>query len=269
MYGEFMKKILITGSGSGLGKEAAIFLAKRGHKVYATTHYIEEVDYLNNYAKDNNLNLEAFKLNILLEEDRNKVLNIDIDTYIANAAIGDSGSVAEIDINKIKDVFETNVFCNIQLAQIIIRKMIDNNINGRLIFLSSLCGRIPLPFLSPYCSSKFALESFIQCLKFEMKQVSQSNIGVCIIEPGAYATGFNEINYEKKYVWMKSNSYFKNKCEKFKNIEDKFWNISQLKNFDSIIDKYVKAVEDKKIKFRYTAPKYQAIIVHLGRIFGI
>ncbi|MDF2865938.1 MAG: sDR1 [Clostridia bacterium] len=264
-----MKKILITGSGSGLGKEAAIFLAKRGHQVYATTHYVEEVEYLNNYAKENKLNLIAFKLDILLEVDRNKVLDIDIDTYIANAAIGDSGSVAEIDINKIKNVFETNVFCNILLAQIIIRKMINNNINGRLIFLSSLCGRIPLPFLSPYCSSKFALESFIQCLKFEMRQVSSPNIEVCIIEPGAYATGFNRINYEKKYIWMKNNSYFKYNWEKLKNIEDKFWNITELKNFDSIINKYVKAVEDKKVKFRYTAPKYQAILVRLGRIFGL
>ncbi len=263
-----MKKILITGSGSGLGKEAAIFLAKRGHQVYATTHYVEEVEYLNNYAKENKLNLIAFKLDILLEEDRNKVLDIDIDTYIANAAIGDSGSVAEIDINRLKDVFETNIFCNILLAQIVIRKMVDKKINGRLIFLSSLCGRIPLPFLSPYCSSKFALESFIQCLRIEMKQVSSPNIEVCIIEPGAYATGFNKINYEKKYIWMKGNSYFKYKCEKFKKIEDKFWNIIELKNFNSIIDKYVRAVENKKVKFRYTAPKYQAIIIHIGRILG-
>ena len=117
-----MKKILITGAGSGLGKEAAITLAKRGHKVYATVHYIEELDYLNNYAKNNCLNLEAFKLDILLEEDRNKVLNYDIDTFIANAAIGDSGSVSEINIDRIKNVFETNVFCNIQLVQIVIKK---------------------------------------------------------------------------------------------------------------------------------------------------
>ena len=37
----------------------------------------------------------------------------------------------------------------------------------------------------------------------------------------------------------------------------------------SIIKQYVKAVEDKKLKFRYTAPKSQAIITQIGRIFGM
>ena len=263
-----MKKILITGAGSGLGREAAITLSKRGHKVYATVHYTEELEYLNNYAKDNNLSLEAFKLDILLEEDRNKVLDYDIDTFISNAAIGDSGSVAEINIDRIKNVFETNVFCNIQLVQIVIKKMIDNSINGRIIFLTSLCGRIPIPFLSPYCASKFALESFITCLKSEMNYIPHINIQFSMIEPGAYATGFNKINYEKKYTWMKDESYFKNIYHKLKLKEDKFWNFVEVKKFDSIIDKYIKAVEDKEAKFRYTAPKYQSFFTQLARIFG-
>lgn len=263
-----MKKVLITGSGSGLGKEAAISLAKRGHKVYATTHYEEEAKFLNDYAKENNLNLVSFKLDILLEEDRNKVLDYDIDAYIANAAIGDSGSVAEIKIDRIKNVFETNVFASIELAQLVIQNMVKNNINGRLIFLSSLSGRITVPFLSPYCATKFALEAFISSLRFEMKLLSPIEIQVGIIEPGAYATGFNKINYEKKYNWMKNESYFKNMHKKLKKYEDKFWEISETKTFNSITRKYIRAVEDKKVKFRYTAPLGQTIITQLARIIG-
>jgi len=264
-----MKKILITGAGSGLGKEAAIALAKRGHIVYATVQYTQQIDYLNNYAKDNNLKLLAFKLDILLEEDRNKVLDYDIDTFIANAAIGDSGSVAEINVDRIRDVFETNVFCNIQLAQIVIKKMVDNNIVGRIIFISSLVGRIPIPFLSPYCASKFALESFVMCLRNEMNMESHIHIQFCMIEPGAYATGFNKINSDKKYVWMKDKSYFKNIYDKMKKKEDKFWNFVEVKKFDSVISKYIKAVEDKEAKLRYTAPKSQAFFTQLARIFGL
>jgi short-subunit dehydrogenase len=266
--GEFVKKILITGAGSGLGKEAAIALAKRGHKVYATVQYEEQIAFLNSYAKEYNLQLEAFKLDILLEEDRNKVLNYDIDTFIANAAIGDSGSVAEIKIDRIKNVFETNVFCNIQITQLVIKKMIENNINGRLIFLSSLFGRISMPFLAPYCATKFALESFVESLKCELKLLSHTNIQVSLIEPGTYATGFNQINYEKKYTWMKNKSYFKNKYEELKNNEDKIWSLIELKRYDTIISKYIKAVENKKLKFRYTAPWSQAFLIQLARIFG-
>ena len=253
--------------GSGLGKEAAIALAKRGHKIYATVHYEEEIEKIANYAKENKLDIEVFKLDILLEEDRNLVLNYDIDTFISNAAIGDSGSVAEIRIDRIKNVFETNVFSNIQITQLVLKKMIEKNIDGKLIFLSSLSGRVSLPFLSPYCASKFALEAFIESLKYELKILPNVNIQVCLIEPGAYATGFNKINYEKKYAWMNSKSYFKENYKKLKKNEDKIWETIELKNYDSIIDKYIKAVEDEKLKFRYTAPKGQALATQISRVF--
>lgn len=177
------KTILITGAGTGLGKEASVALAKRGHKVYATVRYENEIGDLLNIARDNKLDLEAFKLDILNKEDRNKILNYNIDCLICNAAIGDSGSVADIDVNRFREVFETNVFCNIETVQIALTKMINEKRQGRIIFLSSLAGRIPFTFLAPYCSSKFAIEGFATCLRKEMKKLKTANIEVGIIEP--------------------------------------------------------------------------------------
>ena len=119
------QKILITGSGTGIGKEAAIALNKKGHKVYATTRYENEASILNNIAKENKIDLQAFKVDILLEDDRNKILNYDFNTLINNAAIGDSGSVSEIRIDRFKNVFETNVFSNIQITQVALKKFIE------------------------------------------------------------------------------------------------------------------------------------------------
>lgn len=262
-----MKKILITGAGSGLGKMAAIALAQKGHIVYATTQYENQVKDLLNIAKNENLNLNSFKLDILLEEDRNKILNIDFDTLINNAAIGDSGSVSEIKIDRLKNVFETNVFSNIELTQIAINKFIQNKY-GRIIFISSLAGKIPFPFLAPYSSSKSAIENFATALRWEMKNLDYAKIEVGIIEPGAYATGFNKKNNEKKYTWMQDESYFKYKFNTLKNNEEKLWNIIESKNFSSIIKQYIKAVEDKKLKHRYTAPKIQAIFIKLCSMLG-
>ncbi len=179
----FMKNVFITGAGTGLGKQASIELARRGHKVYATVRYENEIQDLLDIAVRENLALEAFKLDIRNNEDRLKILNYDIDVLICNAAIGDSGSVADIDVDRFRDVFETNVFCNIETVQIALKRMISEKRQGRIIFLSSLAGRIPFAFLAPYCSSKFAIEGFATCLRKEMKKLNTANIEVGIIEP--------------------------------------------------------------------------------------
>ena len=261
------KKILITGAGSGLGMDAAILLAKRGHKVIATTEYQNQTDKLNILAKDLNLDLNAFKLDICNKEDREKINNVDFNVLINNAAIGDSGSISDIKVERIENVFNTNVFSNIKVTQIALKKFIKNKY-GRVIFLSSLAGRVSMPFLGPYCASKFAIEGFASSLRKEMKTLDGTNIQVGIIEPGAYATGFNTENNEKKYEWMCNNSYFKYKWKDIKEKETRFWNFIEKKNFDSIIKQYVRAVEDKKVKFRYQAPKSQALFVQLQRICG-
>ena len=260
--------IVITGAGSGLGKMAAIALAKRGHKVYATTRYENECDEIKKIAKEEKLKLYSFKLDILLQEDRNKLNDIDFDVIINNAAIGDSGSICEIPIDRFEKVFNTNVFSNIKITQIAIKKFITQKY-GKVIFLSSLAGRISIPFLSPYCASKFAIEAFATSLKKELKQLDNVNIQVTIIEPGAYATGFNKENNEKKFEWMKKNSYFKNKLKDIRKKENFYWNLIESKNFKSIVKKYIQVVESKKLKLRYTAPKTQSFIIQLQRIFGM
>lgn len=262
------KKIFLTGAGSGLGKEAAVALARRGHEVYASVHYECQIEELEEIAKKEKLNLQVFKLDILIAQEREKVLDYDIDVLICNAAIGDSGSVAEVFVDRIEKVFETNVFANLRLLQLVLQRMIKQKGRGRIIILSSQVGRIPMPFLSPYCASKFALEAFATCLRQEMKMLTNVNIEICLIEPGAYATGFNKENNEKKYQWMDHHSYFKENINKIQKIEKTVWNFLEQKPYDSIIKKYVKAVEAKKPKFRYTAPWWQAMGIQLGRIIG-
>lgn len=262
------KKIFITGCGSGFGKDAALLLARRGHTVYASVHYESQIAFLKNIAEKENLNLEVLKLDVCDEKDRNKVLEYDIDIFLSNAAIGDSGSVCEIEMNRIKEVFETNVFCNIEIIQLALKNMLSKN-QGRIVFISSLVGRIPLPFLSPYCCSKFAVEAFANCLRKELKFKTDCNIEVCILEPGAYDTGFNKRNYLKKYEWMKVESYFKNQINELKSYDKKLWNWVQLKNTKTVMNKYIQVVEKDHVKLRYSTPWYQSLFVQLGRIFGM
>lgn len=260
------KKVVITGAGSGLGKHAAIALAKRGHKVYATTKLESQAISLNNLAKEEMLSIESFKLDITLERDRKLLNDIEFDVLINNAAIGDSGSASETIIDRFKNTFEVNVFSNIRITQIALKKFIENK-KGRVIFISSLLGRIPMKFLSPYSATKFAIESFASSLRSEMKELDGCDIGVSIIEPGAYKTGFNTKMLNKKYSWMKEYSYFRYNIDKIKQREEKIFKALEHKNFRSIISKYILAVESKHVKHRYTAPKLQAFFVQIARIF--
>ncbi len=263
--------VCITGAGSGLGKEAALKLARRGYRVIATVLYEEQIKELLNIKEKENLDMEVIKLDITNEEDRNKLLNYDIDVFINNAAIADSGSIAEVDVKRVEDVFKVNVFCNIQIVQLVLKNMIEKKRNGKVVFLSSQIGRIALPFLGPYASSKFAIEGFASCLRDEMKilnKLEKTNIQISIIEPGSYATGFNMETGNKKYGWMQEKSYFKNHLDIIRKVEQKVWELTELDTYNSIINKYVKVVESKKIKRRYYAPWYQAFGVQLLRIFG-
>ncbi|QAA32637.1 SDR family NAD(P)-dependent oxidoreductase [Clostridium manihotivorum] len=261
-----MKKILITGCGSGLGREAAFALAHRGHYVYATTHTEEQANKINTLNKKYNLPLEGFKLDILNSEDRLKIANLEIDVLINNAAIGNSGSVAEIDTNSYRDTFETNVFCPIELTQIALKQMIHRR-KGRIIFVSSLAGRSPIPFLSPYCATKFALEAIAPSLNEELKGLKNVDIPVILIEPGSYATGFNQKNIAKQFNWMKINSYFKDTLLSLERKQYMYFKLTESSNFDSIIDKYIKAVEDNHPRERYISPSSQGAFIKFKNIF--
>lgn len=262
-----MKKILITGCGSGLGREAAIALAHRGHYVYATTNTKEQADNLNTLNQKYNLPLESFKLDILCKDDRLKVIHIPIDVLINNAAIGDSGSVAEIDVNSYRNTFETNVFSPIELTQLVLKQMIPRK-EGRIIFLSSLAGRSPIPFLSPYCTTKFALEAIGPSLNEELKELKDVNIPVILIEPGSYATGFNQKNISKQFNWMRIDSYFKQNIEALEKKQYSFFKLTESTNLNSIIDEYIKAVEDKYPKKRYITPASQGKFTKIKNILS-
>lgn len=262
-----MKRILITGAGSGIGKAAAIKLSKRGHFVYATTHTERQSEELNRLAKKYTLPLISFKLDVLNSEDREKICGLKLDVLINNAALGDSGSASEVSVDRYRKTFETNVFSSLELTQLALRDMIKRG-KGRVIFISSLAGRITVPFLSPYTSTKFALEGIASSLRAEMKKLKKAKIQVGIIEPGAYYTGFNQKNISKQFTWMYEDSYFKGMVKKLEKEQYRYFKLVEEKSLDSIVVQYVRAVEDKKLKFRYVRPKSQGAFIQLQRIFG-
>lgn len=248
-----MKKILITGARSGIAKRVIDKLKNKNYYIYATTHTKLQAQRLKELYKDYD-NIECFKLDIQLKEDREQIKNLNIDILLCNAAISNGGSLTEIDVNLVRENYEVNVFSNLELIQLYLRKIINRD--GKIIIMSSLAGIIPLNFIGSYSSTKASLIKIAETLKNEIKLINK-NIKVCLIEPGIYLTGFNKYMFMNKYD--NSDTYFKSELEMIKLKENLILKLLGQNNYDTIVNKIIKAIDNDNPKFIYRAPLLQVI----------
>lgn len=261
------KTILITGAGTGIGKDTAFALSKRGHRILATTQTDAQAEALKQAAQAQGLQLEVFKLDITVAQDRELLSQYAVDVLINNAALGESGSLAEVDMQRVRHLFEVNLFATLELTQVALQQMIQRQ-SGTVLFISSIAGRVPMPFLMPYSMSKFALSAAAAGLRAEMDQLKK-NVHIAVIEPGAIHTGFNQAMTNSKYAWMGQTSYFAHQAEAMKQQERRTFDWLEAKNTDAIVQAIVKASEASRPRLRYVAPWIQGLGVRLARIFGV
>lgn len=204
-----MKKILITGAGSGLGKGTAIGLAKKGHHVIAAVHVWEQKSALLEIIKKEKLedHLQIIKLDLFDEIDCQHAQSFDIDILVNNAGMGHSGPVAEMPVGLLREVMETNVFSTLEFTQPIIKKMVEKG-KGKIIFVSSVAGLTTSPYLGAYNASKHALESVAQSLRDELHDFG---VDVATINPGPFKTGFNDRMYDTYEQWYDQEECFTTK----------------------------------------------------------
>lgn len=257
--------ILITGARRGIGFDVVNRLAQRGHRIHATVHKESEVEPLRAALQAHGDRVTVAKLDITDAADRVRAATWDVDVLINNAAIGDSGPLLEIDVNRIRRVFETNVHATLELTQGVVRRMIARRVPGaRVILVGSIAGLIPTPYLAPYAMTKFALESLAFALRAELKPLG---VFVTMINPGAYNTGFNAENIERKAEWMGPDSLYRDLGKSIRRAEGEVLNF-EVGNTGSIARKIVQAVEATRPRKRYAAPWWQWMAVPFARWLG-
>ena len=261
-----MAKVLITGARRGIGLDVTRRLLARGHEVWATVHREAEVAPLRaELGGAGAVHVEP--LDITVPADRQRAAAWDIDALVNNAAIGDSGPLLEIDVERIRRVFETNVFATLALTQVVVRDMIARGKTGgrgRVVLLGSIAGLIPTPFLAPYAMTKFALENVAYSLRAELKPWG---IPVVQINPGAYGTGFNEENIGRKYDFVGPGSLYRDHLRDIKRAERGILAF-EVRDTGGIARKIVRAVEARRPARRYAAPWWQWLSVPVARWLG-
>lgn len=255
-----MEKVLFTGARSGIAKAVIDKLKEYEYHIYATVENEKQLECLNHiYEEDNNV--ESFVLDITKKGDRNKIESLDIDVLVCNAAINYGGSLAEIDVDLVRHNYEVNVFSTLELIQLALKSMIRKK-HGKIIIMSSLAGIYPVPFIGSYSSTKASLIKMAETLRKEIDMLAL-DIDICLVEPGLYYTGFNQVMFENKYPAMNIDSYFKKHIETLRTRETFIHYFLEKKKLDSIVNQILLAISNRNGRFLYRAPLSQVIFVKL------
>ncbi|TMU87448.1 SDR family oxidoreductase [Bacillus sp. BHET2] len=182
---------IVTGSNSGFGLLSVLELAQIGFNVMATMRDpIQSEDLLLQAGKLGvEHNIHIHQLDVTSEESIHNFARFlskigKIDLLLNNAGYAGGGFAEEVSIEEYREQFETNVFGVMRITQLVLPFMREQG-NGKIINMSSISGRIGFPGLSPYVSSKHALEGYSESLRIEMRPFG---VDVHLIEPGSYQT---------------------------------------------------------------------------------
>ncbi len=192
-----MSTVLITGAGSGFGLGAAIALDARGHSVIATTETIDQAQALSEAQPS----LRVEKLDITTSDvDRAAEWNVDV--LINNAGAGQTGPLADVPLERVRRLFDVNVFGTLAMTQAVLPGMLSRG-RGRIIIVSSIAGVIAGPSFGPYSMTKHALEALGHTLRAE---VAGQGVDVTLLNPGPYNTGFNDRMAASMWEWFDDSS---------------------------------------------------------------
>lgn len=190
------QSVLITGTSSGFGKLTALYLARHGATVIASMRNLNggarpEARDLLTIAGNENLDLHVVEIDVLDDEiilsgvaEAERIADGALDVVINNAGIGIAGPVEIADAQATDLIFQTNLFGYQKVARAALPKMRAAG-KGHIFNVSSQLGRILIPGLGMYCSTKFGVEAMFETMAYEL---APFGVEVTIIQPGGYPT---------------------------------------------------------------------------------
>lgn len=175
------RSILVTGCSSGIGAWCARALRDDGWRVFATARNPEDVAAL---AADR---FEAFLIDYRDHATFAPALDAilgatggTLDALFNNGGYAQAGAVEDMPVDALRAQFETNVFGWHELTRRVVPVMRAQG-HGRIVFNSSVLGRIPVRWRGAYSASKHAIEALAQTMAYEL---ADTGIHISLIEPG-------------------------------------------------------------------------------------
>jgi short-subunit dehydrogenase len=251
--------ILITGATTGIGRHAALHLAKAGHRVIATGRNEKALADL---ARDAvGTELVTLRLDVTdarsVEAARAEVdrmtAGYGVDVLVNNAGYGSAAPLVESPDAEVRGQYETNVFGLLAVTRAFAPQMMDRR-SGRILNVGSVGGRVTFPLLGAYNSTKYAVESLSDALR---RELSPFGVFVSIIEPGPIKTEFSNRSVADVARYQESSSRYAKVFARTEEIKSRTDAMSA--GPEVVVRAIERAIVSRRPAARYIAPFSSAV----------
>lgn len=189
-----MATVLITGGSEGIGKATAHLFAQQGYNVVLAARHADRLAAVAQELQASGHSTLAIPTDV---QEFSQVENLiktalhhygSVEVLINNAGIYISGPVEQFTLADWQQVINTNLWGYIYTVHALLPYMISQG-RGTIVNVGSIGGKVPLPYLTPYTTSKFAVTGFTQALQSELEP---KGIQVCGIYPNLIRSNFLE-----------------------------------------------------------------------------
>jgi short-subunit dehydrogenase len=185
------KVVVVTGASMGIGEAIARIFADHGARAVLLSRDVARADDARHRIGHLERTL-ALACDVRKKEEIDQVIALTlqnlgrIDVWVNNAGVGIRDTVAGMEMSACHELFETNFFGAVACLQAVVPIMRKAG-GGTIINISSVAGHVPVPFLTPYSATKFALNAIGKGARVELRR---DNINVLTVCPGYVQTDF-------------------------------------------------------------------------------
>ena len=186
-------RALITGASSGIGRDIARELSKKGYDLVLVSRNENKLNKVKEELEKANVKIETISTDLSIEENckeiHKNVKNVDI--LVNNAGFGDCGNFTKTSLEKELNMIKTNITAYHILTKLYLIDMNKKGM-GKILNVASIAGFMPGPLMATYYATKAYVVRLSESIREELKK-EKSNVQISILCPGPVSTNFNNV----------------------------------------------------------------------------